>query len=209
MKENDKIFTEEPEMQLSHANLPSIAGLPEAPIPEVQPTEPVLQPAKNVPTRLPKRKVHRKAHGAPSTDLFTVNPNASYEDENLFWEMPPLVKPSASSLLPHRQAVHQAVVQNWMQQSHNFSSEKEGHRDEAGQLIFSEADNLINRFYPASRPTSGVPTVRGLSPAASTAFRPDQLAQAYGQQRPSKPPAKRPSYGDPFTAQLKRIFGNR
>ena len=130
MKENDKIFTEEPEMQVSHANLPSVAGLPDLPQPEqLRPPEeaPVVQPPfQNVSSRpLPKRKVHRKAPAGPSTDLFTVNPNASYEDENLVWEMPPLVKPSASSLLPHRQAVHHAVVQNWMQQSHNFSSERD------------------------------------------------------------------------------------
>jgi len=100
-----------------------------------------------------------------------------------------------------------------MQQSHNFSSERDDaahHRDESGQLIFSEAENLINRFYPASRPPSGINTVRGLSPATSSAFRPDQLAHAYAQQqRPTKPQAKRPSNADPFTAQLKRIFGNR
>jgi hypothetical protein len=69
-----------------------------------------------------------------------------------------------------------------MMQSHNMSSERDPQAqgvpiiidhaklNESGILIFNEADNLMQQFYPPSRPTSGVQTIRGLSPAAS---RPD------------------------------------
>lgn len=116
----DRIYKEEPADQLSHGNLPVVVeAAPPLEAPEVQEHQEHNVSVSKHNLSHQKRKVPPR-RPQQATDMYRVHLDVSAEDPyrksieasgHALWEMvaPPVIKPSASSLAPHRHTVQKTV----------------------------------------------------------------------------------------------------